>query len=191
MGIGNDSDFAIIHWRAEIPNMNYMECAERIVNAKDAMLLSSPKNAPRFLLMSSLSTSNSTGMQWGGAQAMAPNATAQRALQYLMNDHGFSKIDQVFDQLDIHDWIIAAALDLILAQKATHFATCTRDCKGSWPNRDCLNCNHAGSFALTALQMRAAYTNITTNATTTTNTTGTSYPCWPVSMPIVDTTVLV
>jgi hypothetical protein len=42
-------EFAIIHWRAEIPNMNYMECAERIVNAKDTMLLFSP-NA-RFLLM--------------------------------------------------------------------------------------------------------------------------------------------
>jgi hypothetical protein len=166
MGIG--SEFAIIHWRAEIPNINYMECAESIVKAKDSMLMASPNSS--FLLMSSLSASHSTSMQgWGGAQSMSQNTTAQQALNYLMNDHAFRKLDQVFQALDIKDWIIAVALDLIMAQKSTHFATCTRGCERSQYSY-CLKCNYAGSFALTALQMRKEYTTIGT------------YPCWPVSI---------
>ena len=173
MGFGNSDEFGIIHWRAELPNMDYMECAKSIVQTKENMLsaASSRSNAapPRFLLVSSLSVASNTTtashpLFWGGAQALSNNSTAQQALQYLLGQGDLAKVDQVFKALDIRDWIIAAVLDLILAQKSVMFATCTNKCK------DCLKCNHAGSFAWTAISMRKENRNSSVG----------SYPCWPV-----------
>jgi hypothetical protein len=62
-------------------------------------------------------------MGWGASHGTKRHGATSAPI--LMNDHGFSKIDQVFHQLDIHGWIVGAALDLFLAQKETHFATCT------------------------------------------------------------------
>jgi hypothetical protein len=47
---------------------------------------------------------------------------------------------------------IYVALDLIMSQKATTFATCTTKCYKS--HRYCKKCNYAGNFALLAMKMR-------------------------------------
>lgn len=162
MGIIPGSEFATVHWRAERPNIDYVNCAKSIVAASKNMGLQSPDNAT-FVLMSSLSTN--TSMQWAGSRARAMGTNSDQALQLLLHDHGFKMVDQIFDKFQVKDLIISAVLDLIIAQKSTKFATCTRDCKNA-RNKHCLSCNHAGLFALLAIKLRNAESKE-------------SWSCWP------------
>ena len=87
---------------------------------------------------------------------------AQNALQMLLEKETFFKIDQVYEFLELRDPVETAAIDLILAEKASQFATCTkRDC-----TKTCLECNYGGSFALLAIGMRTKQNKM-------------SYSCWP------------
>ena len=56
MGIANTSDFDVIHWRAELPNIRFNDCADKILQAKHAM------NNSTIVLMSSIN--GKAGMQW-------------------------------------------------------------------------------------------------------------------------------
>ncbi len=37
MGVSNNSDFDVVHWRAELPNIQYDDCASKMLQARDAM----------------------------------------------------------------------------------------------------------------------------------------------------------
>ena len=121
-------------------------------------------NNATFVLMSSLSTN--TSMQWAGSRARSEGSNSDKALEFLIHDNGFKMVDQVFDKFEVKDLVISAALDLIIAQKSTKFATCTHDCKTA-RNKHCLSCNHAGLFALLALKMRSG------------KSAEDSWSCWP------------
>ena len=71
-------------------------------------------------------------MMWTGSREVTTrrhsNNTANQALDYLLQDNGFLKIDDLLKQtISIADPGMLAVYDLILATKATHFATCARD----------------------------------------------------------------
>lgn len=158
MNISNNQDYAIIHWRAELEDLDYDQCATDIVQTKAAMSL--PKDTP-FLLMSTLSMDVQN--IWSGARKKASNSTAQTALQNLLHNHSFRKADNVLPQQE--DLIMYVAVDLLLAQKATAFSTCTRYCDA--PYDSCQRCNHAGNFAELALSLRWE------------DDEKRSLPCWP------------
>jgi hypothetical protein len=147
MGISNGSEYAVIHWRAERDSLDYMECAQGIVRAKKAMNM--PQNMT-FVLISSLMKDPS--MEWGGSATLAENTAAPQALEFLLSDHALQKIDNVLNGTEARELAIYVALDLIMSQKATTFATCTRKCNK--PHRYCRKCNYAGNFALLAMKMR-------------------------------------
>jgi len=161
LGIPQGHPFHAIHWRAELASMNYAECARRILTAQQQMILSSASsNETKFILLSSLSTDRTR--IWRGKEIYAEDS--QTALHMLLKHNGpraFLKVDQVYDALQLRDPIEAAAIDLILAEKASHFATCTSKC-----SKNCLQCNHSGFFALLAIGMRNKQLKQ-------------SYPCWP------------
>mmetsp|Transcript_23258 Transcript_23258/g.66721 ORF Transcript_23258/g.66721 Transcript_23258/m.66721 type:complete len:208 (+) Transcript_23258:2-625(+) len=154
MNIRKGQDFSVIHWRAEIPYLNYQKCAEDILQARDAM--TTTKKKMPFVLISSLSTDYS--MMWSGTRKkadQAQNSTVSGALEFLM-DNGFHMFDNTTSTLKPKDLIIYTAVDLIFAEKATSFATCSRSCDRPGFCRDC---NYAGSFAEMALTNRAIVGN--------------------------------
>jgi hypothetical protein len=150
MGISHGSEYAVIHWRAERKSLDYMECAQGIMRARMAMNMNNTNT--NFVLISSLMTDPS--LEWGGAATMAANTTAPQALEFLLSDqNAFQKIDSVLNGTEApKESAIYVALDLIMSQKATTFATCTTKCYKS--HRYCKKCNYAGNFALLAMKMR-------------------------------------
>jgi hypothetical protein len=140
----NLTSFSMIHWRAEIDGIDYLRCAKAIVKVKESM-----QNTP-MVLMSSLNTRPS--YMWGGAAEKAKNTSAQDALNFLIHDNGFTKLDTIIDEQDVKDPGMLAVWDLILAMKANEFATCTRECHN---NLICSECNHLGNFAKFAVDMRS------------------------------------
>jgi hypothetical protein len=210
MGIRRYSDgrhFGVVHWRAELPDIQYLTCAKLIVKARAAMLaeFSSNQNGPEkpplpFILMSSLSTDES--IMWAGARRQAQNSTAAAALNRLTHEYDFAMIDAVLPSLLPHtttssttlsdkppavvpDMIVQVVVDLILARQATLFSTCTVHCPERVTRTSislCRQCNHAGRFADFALELRAG----TAAAAATTTISGrnqssgkTTWPCWP------------
>ncbi|KAL3910514.1 MAG: hypothetical protein SGILL_007663 [Bacillariaceae sp.] len=170
----NGDEFSVIHWRAEqIRSTSYLECAKGILQARKSMLQATRKgghaNTPQpnhpFFVMSSLSADDKNS--WNGARKNAMNTTAPQALS-LLRDEGFYKLDTLFDDYTQNlDSIYYVAMDLILASKATMFATCTKRC--NWPKYHyCKKCNWVGNFAHLALELRG---DDATN----------SLPCWPQS----------
>jgi hypothetical protein len=161
-GMGIAGDYAVIHWRAERENINYMECAHGIVRTKDAMGL--PPNTS-FVLISSLMQDST--MEWGGAAHLAENTSAPQALDFLINDHSFRKVGSVVNTTEAKDLVVYSVLDLIISQKATAFATCTRTCRK--PHFFCRHCNYLGQFAVLAMDMRG-------------DSNKDSLECWPQSV---------
>ena len=109
MGIAKHADFSVIHWRAELKDIDYIGCARDIMRARDFM---NQKDTP-FVLMSSLNTN--WDHMWGGARNealnitnknwnnmlsaetnKAMNSTSMAALKLLM-DSGFLKLDSIID----------------------------------------------------------------------------------------------
>jgi hypothetical protein len=146
--------FAVIQWGAELKGMDYMGCAAHILEARMAMNL---PNGTDFVLMSSLNTKKD--LQWGPLQSSIQNTTAAQALQLLL-DSGFFKLDAIIQQTQTNELILLAVWDQILAAKATYFATCS-GCQSI-----CAQCNHQGSFARLALDLR-------------TRANKESFKCWP------------
>jgi hypothetical protein len=157
MGISNTSDFDVIHWRAEKPDIDYDDCATKILQARKVM------GSKTTVLMSSIN--HQAAMQW-----YAPDKYNQSdAIQSLdrLLDSGFHKLDQVLDKVQnmIPDKIVIPIWDQIMAQKARHFATCIRGCAHT--NDLCVDCNFRGNFAQTTVDLR-------------TKIGKSSYECWPI-----------
>ena len=196
--ITNASGFTIIHWRAEAKHtINYMKCANSIVKVKDTMMkkivrsssssnidninntLSNSATAAdgqhKFVLMTSLNQDLSK--MWSGsrnkvkeaAALSSDNNTANKALDFLINEHYFIKIDNLVD-ISTDDNIntttttttdavtLLAIYDLILSTLATNFATCSRGYSKVGCNEEtralCEECNHIGKFGRFAIELR-------------------------------------
>ena len=143
MGIGSNQTYSVIHWRAELPDIDYMACAKRIVRARDKMNLEH-----RVILMSSLNTDAS--YTWAGAKHLAENTTSDIALQLLF-DAGFLKLDHVVNYGNLSDSVMLAVYDLMLAIKAEEFVTCGKRCGDK---SICAACNWRGQFAGLAMTWR-------------------------------------
>ncbi|KAI2491471.1 hypothetical protein MHU86_23086 [Fragilaria crotonensis] len=156
MGIANNSDFDVIHWRAEKVNIDYDDCANKIMQARQAM------GSNTTVLMSSIN--QLTDMLWYNPRRYN-QSDAIRNLNRLL-DSGFHKLDQVLDKVRnmIPDKIVLPVWDQIIAQKARHFATCTKQCADA--NHLCKACNFRGNFAQTTVDLR-------------TKIGKSSYECWP------------
>ena len=162
MGIPHGETFSVLHWRAEHPDMDYLACADKILEARDTMRKrQKQKQQQPFILMSSLNTN--ADYMWKGAKLMAENSTSDQALQRLL-DHGFMKLDQVIDYPELQDPMMLAVYDLILAMKATKFVTCSKRCSD---DSVCAACNWRGQFAGLAVSMRRDVENKS------------STECWP------------
>jgi hypothetical protein len=141
-GLANRS-FSVIHWRAELPGLDYIRCAEDIIRARAQM-----NTNTSFVLMSSLNTRKD--YMWLGAKRASENGTSSPddALTLLF-DSGFLKLDNIIKEDSVRDPGLLAVWDLIIAMKAKQFATCTKDC---W--KFCSKCNWRGSFSEFALSLR-------------------------------------
>ncbi|GFH59598.1 hypothetical protein CTEN210_16074 [Chaetoceros tenuissimus] len=151
--ITND-EFAIIHWRGEVKNMDYRACARKIIQGKSKMIQNGGDiTSFPFMLMSSINEDTST--MWGGAKIMAENSNSsvKEALQTL-HQAGFLKLDYLMtenEKQSLEDFGILAVYELILAARSRRFATCTRrDCRGDV----CQKCNYPGGFSEYAVDYR-------------------------------------
>lgn len=176
MNIPSDQPFSVLHWRAELPDIDYIKCAQRIIEAREVMLKANemignnettPTSSPKhpFILMSSLNTN--ANFMWGGAKRMADSTNAsspsQQALRMLLQA-GFHKLDQVMDYDHLEDPVLLAAYDVVIASKAQQFTSCTKACARS---SICAACNWQGSFSAFAVNQRKYVMNKT------------SLECWP------------
>lgn len=162
--------FSAVHWRAEKEGMDFDECAAAVASAKHAMLQGTSSqeraNDHKFLLMTSLN--KDPDMMWSGSRRIAvkanegPGSPVSRALDFLLKDEGFLKVDNLMlaarNARAIDDPGMLAVYDLILATKARQFATCARDggmgCNNSIAQQLCQRCNHVGKFGRLALSLR-------------------------------------
>ncbi|KAI2509370.1 hypothetical protein MHU86_5003 [Fragilaria crotonensis] len=156
MGISNTSDFDVIHWRAERPNIDFDDCATKILQARKAMGNSTT------VLMSSINQHND--MQWYKLDK-SNQSDAVRSVDRLL-DSGFHKLDQVLDKVRhiIPDKIVLPVWDQIIAQKAQRFATCIKGCAQT--NDPCVACNWPGRFPQVTVDLRTLIGK-------------SSYECWP------------
>ncbi|KAI2494188.1 hypothetical protein MHU86_20336 [Fragilaria crotonensis] len=145
MGISNTSDYDVIHWRAEKHPLDYDDCANKVLQTRQAM------GSNTTVLMSSIN--KHVDMQWYLPE-LYNESDAQRNLDRLL-DAGFLKVDQILDKVRhlIPDQIVIPVWDQIIAQKARRFATCTKQCART--NHICLDCNFRGVFAQTTVDLRA------------------------------------
>jgi hypothetical protein len=98
-GIVNHDYVVVVQWRAELENIDYLECAKHIVPTRD--LKKRNKNGEKgitedtkFIFMSSLNTDESVVWEstvWNNAI----KTDVQIALHYLLDEHGFLKIDSL------------------------------------------------------------------------------------------------
>lgn len=164
--ITNDK-FSIIHWRGEVKNMDYRECARKIIKSKSKMVQNGNITTSfPFMLMSSINEDVNT--MWGGAKQMAENSnsSAKEAL-HTLHQAGFLKLDYLMtenEKQSLEDFGILAVYELILAARSHRFATCTRrDCRG----HVCQKCNYPGGFSEYAVDYRQIQGNKASDT------------CWP------------
>ena len=146
MGISNNSDFDVIHWRAELPNIHYDDCASNILQTRDTM------KSNTTVLMSSLN--RHAALQWS-----IPYRQGQ-VIQSLnrLADAGMYKLDQALDKgHDMHlpDTVVIAVWDQIIALKAKRFVTCTKGCRQR--QATCVQCNYLGNYAQMAIGIRQSH----------------------------------
>ena len=182
------NNFSAIHWRAEKKGMDFIKCAEAINKAKHIMLRkmglpnsineneSEELNQHHFVLLSSLN--EDANKMWLGSKHISSNQTesSQQALQYLLRDNGFIKIDGLLKTYaaDDTDTGMLAIYDLIIASKASNFATCARDGKFGCNEATfqlCEACNHIGKFGSMATTLRKESGD--------NQGRGLSWECWP------------
>ena len=151
--------FSAIHFRAEREGMDFHNCAKAVVDARSAMMQSSnitSEDHP-FVLMTSLNLN--PALMWSGSRSIAGGSSnSTEALSFLLYDKGFYKIDDLLKETNkLNDPGMLAVYDLILAQKASKFATCARDgghgCSSA-TRKICESCNHVGKFGKLALSLR-------------------------------------
>jgi hypothetical protein len=186
-----NNNFSVIHWRAEKKGMDFIQCARAVNEAKDIMLRRMMANNTnntaqnkeeeaskhKFVLMSSLNENED--LMWLGARDTIGNSTksSQIALQYLLRDNGFIKIDGLLEarSTKVHndDPGMLAIYDLIIATKAINFATCSRGGEAGCSDvshRLCDACNHIGNFGRLATSLRKQNTY---------HSLASSWECWP------------
>jgi len=180
-----DKNFSLIHWRAEKAGMNFRECAKAVLNAKRTLLKKRFQDNDTegggnhsFLLLTSLN--KNAEMMWSGSRQIAKtsstsNNTALAALNYLMEEQGFLKFDELMGNRSIEDPGMLAVYDLIVATKSKDFASCARD-KGHGcsdvSTQMCEKCNHVGKFGGLAISLRDS---------SDMHTKDSSWGCWPMS----------
>jgi len=144
-------DFGLIHWRAEKKGMDYVRCAKLIAKSRDLMS-NGTETKPSFFIMTSLNSDPKK--MWSEARKEAANSNAPKALQMLTKEYGFLHFSELIAKNGTIDDSVDVALllvwDLILAEKASSFATCTGNCR----NKLCKQCNYLGSFAMLAIWHR-------------------------------------
>lgn len=162
-----DGKFSIIHWRGEVKNMDYRECARKIIQSKSKMVQQTGDiTSFPFMLMSSIN--EDVNAMWGGAKIMAESSgsSVKEALQ-MLHRADFLKLDYLMtenEKQSLEDFGILAVYELILAARSHRFATCTRrDCR----NHVCQKCNYPGGFSEYAVDYRQIQGNKTSDA------------CWP------------
>ena len=161
------SGLAVIHWRAENPSLDYRECAERLVHTKEVIMNQSQQNQGlQFVLMSSLSSHSN--LTWGTTNKHAHNTNAREALNWLIQENQFAKIDHMPWMQQLPDAVFYLVLDLILAERARVFATCNDKCKS---HELCNPCSYLGNFAKFALQHRKKHSRRRKDHAT--------FHCWP------------
>ena len=183
--------FGLVHWRADQENLDYQQCSDHLVRARQALIESKRTKSVHedtpFILMSSLKVD--TNLMWSsmkGKVLTGKAASPAEALQFLTNRPSnrtgsqsgyFLMTESVLPRQK--DQIVYAAIDILLVQRATVFATCTSSCNNGSrkyaPFADVCNaCNYLGMFAASAVKMRqdlSAASKSSTDATTLT--------CWP------------
>ena len=122
------NNFSAIHWRAEKKGMDFMRCARAINKVKHIMLnemttitTNARTEEHNFVLMSSLN--ENLDMMWSGSRKTAnQTVSSQLALQYLLRDQGFIKIDGLLLKMqarNVHNHPgMLAIYDLIIATNA-------------------------------------------------------------------------
>ena len=149
-----DENYSVIQWRGEIHSLDYVSCARHIITARDIMQEKEVarrghgRNETPFVLISSLNRNES--LAWNN-KARGPDA--QEALKLLLDDNGFLKLDLFVQKHKdfVRDQVFFAAADLVLAQKAKEFATCSKSCKSI-----CAQCGFQGSFVQMTEALRTA-----------------------------------
>ena len=149
-----DGNYGVIHWRAEIAPLDYMECAQEIVQLRKLMKNTTMMNSTtKFILMSSLNSDPEN--MWKGSRNKAnKDKESFRALEMLVRDQNFLKLDTLLtpqEKRDLVDPGVLAIYDLILAARAASFATCARNhCE----HKRCSKCNYVGGFASYTVEYR-------------------------------------
>jgi hypothetical protein len=168
-----EDNFSIVHWRAEKKGMDYMECANAVLNAKRAIEYTTSGAKHAFILLTSLNR-NASNM-WEGSKNMAKNNgdMVVQALDLLRN-RGFLKFDELMtlqgETTKIDNGMLAV-YELILAMKSRGFASCARDAVCSDVEAAaCERCNHVGKFGKLAISLRKSSPVHGRNS---------SWGCWP------------
>ena len=145
MGIANNSDFDVIHWRAELPNLYYDDCATKILQAREAI------GSNTTVLMSSIN--RQAALQWSTPYRQQLAIASLDRLQHA----GMHKLDQVLHKgLDLlSDTVLIAVWDQIMALKAKRFVTCTKSCRQK--HAACVECNYLGNYAQMAVGLRQSH----------------------------------
>jgi len=168
-----DNSYSVIHWRGEKVTTKLTTCAKALVRAKNTMASQLPESH-QFVLMTSFRRPDTSKFQWD-----FPGVTNERGKKLLkeqvnaldiLDNNSFVSLDskiQSFSQ-EIDDGSFLALWDLVIAQKAHSFVTCTRyGVDNSCPAAEiCKACNHLGSFGRWAVFLREVQNK-------------TSEQCWP------------
>ena len=167
LNISKRTPFAAIQWRPEQMKAGYTECAQAILDARGIISQQDDIPMENFVLISPLSLVHS--LQWGGVanEADANINTSYPSLQHLYNN-GFKKLDQSFGSTGsetIPDEVFLYIYDMILAQKAKSFTTCS----GCSPREFCSKCNWQKEASKFAVYLRSEYTG----------GQGKTNTCWP------------
>ncbi|KAL7552740.1 hypothetical protein ACHAWF_017375, partial [Thalassiosira exigua] len=169
------SEYSLIHWRGENKRIDYIECAETVVRAKDNMSKTIQQQQPGdqnqhpFILMTSLN--EDPKKQWNGESIanIASNGTPKEALS-ILESNGFIRFDKLLRNANVpvKDPGMLGLYELILATLSRNFSTCAYapapipGQKGSGIPQGCSkeqfgvcnHCNYIGKFARLALDMR-------------------------------------
>jgi len=165
LGIKENS-YSVIHWRGEKVKTDLVTCARALVRAKESMAKELPKNH-RFVLMTYLRRPETFKFQWDNKRK---DVQAQDKALDILENNSFVSLDStinLFSQ-EIDDGSFMALWDLVIAQGAHSFVTCTRKgVENSCPAAEiCKACNHLGTFAHWAISLREIQNK-------------TSEHCWP------------
>lgn len=141
----------VIQWRPETFSIDYIQCANAIIEMRQ--LISNETGIPlqNFMLISPLSLRKS--LQWGGVREWADKQpdSSYPSLQKLY-DAGFHKLEQTFHE-SVIDGSLLSVWDFTLAQEARYFTNCARSSETK-TSRFCDICNHRGYSQDYAIEVR-------------------------------------